>query len=52
MDNDVQNFNIRDAELQAVGRNVVNFQKLEHCLKALVRLDDLAGHWIARKRSS
>lgn len=34
---------IRDAALRAVGRNLVNFQKLEHCLKALVRTESLAG---------
>ncbi len=34
---------IRDAALRAIGRNLVNFQKLEHCLKALVRTESLAG---------
>ena len=33
----------RDAALRAIGRNLVNFQKLEHCLKALVRTESLAG---------
>lgn len=33
----------RDAALRAIGRNLVNFQKLEHCLKALVRTECLAG---------
>jgi hypothetical protein len=33
----------RDAALRAIGRNLVNFQKLEHCLKALVRPESLAG---------
>ena len=34
---------IRDAALRAIGRNLVNFQKLEHCLKALVRTEPFAG---------
>ena len=34
---------IRDAALRAIGRNLVNFQKLEHCLKALVRTESVAG---------
>jgi hypothetical protein len=34
---------MRDAALRAIGRNIVNFQKLEHCLKALVRTESLAG---------
>jgi hypothetical protein len=34
---------IRDAALRAIGRNLVNFQKLEHCLKALVRTAPVAG---------
>lgn len=34
---------IRDAALRAIGRNLVNFQKLEHCLKVLVRTESLAG---------
>ena len=39
----MQTFSIRDITLRSIGRNVVNFQKLEQCLKALVRLDDLSG---------
>jgi hypothetical protein len=34
---------IRDAALKAIGRNLVNFQKLEHCLKVLVRTESLLG---------
>jgi hypothetical protein len=34
---------IHDAALRAIGRNLVHFQKLEHCLKALVRTEFLAG---------
>ena len=33
----------RDAALRAIGRNIVNFQKLEHCLKALVRTESTGG---------
>jgi hypothetical protein len=36
-------FGSRDIALRAIGRNLVNFQKLEHCLKALVRTEHVAG---------
>ena len=39
----VQLLSMRDVALRAIGRNLVNFQKLEKCLKALVRLDNFAG---------
>ena len=39
----MHNQSARDLAFRAVGRNLVNFQKLEHCLKALTRLGVLAG---------
>jgi hypothetical protein len=43
METPVQPLSIRDVALRAIGRNVVNFQKLEKCLKALIRVDNLSG---------
>jgi hypothetical protein len=43
METAVTTISIRDVALRAVGRNVVNFQKLEQCLKVLVRTDHLSG---------
>ena len=39
----VQPLSVRDVAFRAIGRNMVNFQKLEKCLKALVRLEYLAA---------
>lgn len=39
----MQDFTARDAALRAIGRAVVNFQKLECCLKVLSRLQDCSG---------
>src|SRR5277367_5992739 len=36
-------FTFKDAALKAVGRTVVNFQRLEHNLKAVARLGPLEG---------
>ena len=35
--------NTRDTALRAVGRNVVNFQRLEGCVKSLARLQSIEG---------
>jgi hypothetical protein len=43
METAVTTISTRDVALRAVGRNVVNFQKLEHCLKVLVRTDHLSA---------
>lgn len=37
------NLTPKDELLQAVGRNVVNFQRLERCLKMLARFSSLSG---------
>lgn len=39
----MQDFTTRDVALRAIGRAVVNFQKLECCLKVLCRLQDWSG---------
>lgn len=39
----MQPLSVRDVAFRAIGRNMVNFQKLETCLKALVRLEYLAA---------
>jgi len=36
-------FTPKDVALRAVGRTVVNFQRLEHCLKGLARLGPVEG---------
>jgi hypothetical protein len=43
MEAPLQSFSIRDIALRAIGRNLTNFQKLEHCIKALVRINRVAG---------
>jgi hypothetical protein len=43
MEASLRTFSIRDIALRAVGRNLTNFQKLEHCIKALIRVDRVAG---------
>jgi len=35
---------LRDDALRKIGRNVVNFQKVEYCLKALVAFSNIQGH--------
>lgn len=43
METRVHPLSIRDAALKAIGRNVVNFQKLEQCLKVLLRTGNVSG---------
>jgi len=35
---------LRDVTLRKIGRNVVNFQKVEYCLKVLVALSNIQGY--------
>ena len=35
---------LRDDALRKIGRNVVNFQKVEYCLKVLVAFSNIQGH--------